>query len=96
LDLGTIANIAEVSVNGKDCGTLWTYPYKVDISDALKKGKNTIVIKITNTWANRLMGDQKLDKKDRLTWTTAPFRLEGEPLLKAGLIGPVTIVKEKK
>lgn len=95
LDLGTIANIAEVSINGKDCGTLWTFPYKVDISEALKKGKNTVVIKITNTWANRLIGDQKLPKEERLTWTTAPFRLEGEPLLKAGLLGPVTIVKEK-
>ncbi|WP_281337050.1 glycosyl hydrolase [Flavobacterium eburneipallidum] len=95
LDLGTIANIAEVSINGKDCGTLWTFPYKVAISDALKKGKNTIVVKITNTWANRLIGDQKLPKEEKLTWTTAPFRLEGEPLLKAGLLGPVSIVKEK-
>jgi hypothetical protein len=96
LDLGVIANIAEVSVNGKDCGTLWTFPYKVDVSDALKKGKNTIIIKITNTWANRLIGDQKLPKEEKLTWTTAPFRLEGNPLLKAGLLWPVTIVKEKK
>ncbi|POY39487.1 DNA-binding protein [Flavobacterium alvei] len=95
LDLGTIANIAEVSINGKDCGTLWTFPYKVDVSNALKKGKNTIIIKITNTWANRLIGDQKLPKEERLTWTTAPFRLEGNSLLKAGLLGPVTIVKEK-
>jgi hypothetical protein len=95
LDLGTIANIAEVSVNGKDCGTLWTYPYKVAVSEALKKGKNTIVIKITNTWANRLTGDQKLPTAERLTETTAPFRLEGKELLHAGLLGPVTIVKEK-
>lgn len=95
LDLGTIANMAEVSINGKDCGTLWTFPYKVAISEALKKGKNTIVIKVTNTWANRLIGDEKLPKEQRLTWTNAPFRLEGNPLLKAGLLGPVTIVKEK-
>ena len=45
--------------------------------------KNTIEIKITNTWANRLIGDQMLPEKERLTWTTAPFRLEGNPLLKA-------------
>ncbi|MEN2398981.1 glycosyl hydrolase [Flavobacterium sp. MC2016-06] len=95
LDLGTIANIAEVSINGKDCGTIWTFPYRTNISDALQKGKNTIIIKVTNTWANRLMGDQKLPKEERLTWTTAPFRLDGEPLLKAGLLGPITIVKEK-
>ncbi|KQB39950.1 glycosyl hydrolase [Flavobacterium aquidurense] len=96
LDLGTIANIAEVIINGKDCGTLWTFPYKVDVSEALKKGKNTIEIKITNTWANRLIGDEKLPKEERLTWTTAPFRLEGEQLLKAGLLGPVVLVKEVK
>jgi hypothetical protein len=96
LDLGRIANIAEVSINGKDCGTLWTYPYRVPIAAGLKKGKNTLVIKITNTWANRLTGDQKLPKEARLTWTTAPFRLEAKELLPAGLLGPVTIVKEKK
>lgn len=95
LDLGEIANIAEISINGKECGTLWTFPYKTAISHALQKGKNTIIIKITNTWANRLIGDQKLPKEERLTRTTAPYRLEGNPLLKAGLLGPVTIVKEK-
>jgi hypothetical protein len=96
LDLGTIANIAEVNINGKDCGTLWTFPYKINISQALKKGQNTLTIKITNSWANRLIGDQKLPKEERFTWSTAPFRLEGKELLKAGLLGPVTIIKEKK
>ena len=96
LDLGTISNIAEVTVNGINCGTIWTFPYKADISEALKKGKNSIEIKITNTWANRLIGDEKLPKEERLTWTTATFRLQEGILLKAGLLGPVTIVKEKK
>ena len=96
LDLGTIANLAEVTVNGINCGTIWTFPYKADISEALKKGKNSIEIKITNTWANRLIGDEKLPKEERLTWTTAPFRLQEGILLKAGLLGPVTILKKKK
>jgi len=95
LDLGTIANIAEVTINGINCGTIWTFPYRADISEALKKGKNNIEIKITNTWANRLIGDEKLPKEERLTWTTAPFRLQEGIVLKAGLLGPVTIVKEK-
>jgi len=96
LDLGTIANLAEVTINGINCGTIWTFPYKAEISGVLKKGKNTIEIKITNTWANRLIGDEKLPKEQRLTWTTAPFRLQEGILLKAGLLGPVTIIKEKK
>ncbi|WP_163399564.1 glycosyl hydrolase [Flavobacterium fluviatile] len=95
IDLGEIANIAEVKINGIDCGTIWTFPYQTQITSALKKGNNTIEIKVTNTWANRLMGDQKLPEKERLTWTLARYRLEGKPLLKAGLLGPVTILKEK-
>ncbi|KDN56506.1 glycosyl hydrolase [Flavobacterium seoulense] len=96
LNLGSIANLAEVTVNDIDCGTIWTFPYRADISKALKKGKNKIIIKVTNTWANRLIGDQKLPEKERLTWTTAPYRLvESENLLKAGLLGPVTLEKEK-
>ena len=94
LDFEDINNLAEVILNGKNCGTIWTFPYRVNISEALKKGENTLEIKVTNTWANRLMGDQKLPEKDRLTWTTAPYRLEGNPLLKAGLLGKITIKKE--
>ncbi|MGS2761105.1 glycosyl hydrolase [Sinomicrobium sp. M5D2P9] len=91
LNLGDVANIAEVSLNNTDCGTIWTYPHRVFIGEALQKGENKLVIKITNTWANRLIGDQKLPASERLTNTTAPFRLEDTPLLKAGLLGPVVI-----
>ncbi|MEQ7799491.1 glycosyl hydrolase [Pedobacter sp. ASV1-7] len=91
LDLGKIADIASVKVNGVDCGTVWTPPYRVDISKALKAGKNQLTIEVSNTWANRLIGDQRLPENKRITKTTAPYRLEGKPLLKAGLLGPVSI-----
>lgn len=96
LNFEEINNMAEVTLNGKPCGIIWTFPYRINISEALKKGENRLEIKVTNTWANRLMGDQNLPEKDRLTWTTAPYRLEGNPLLKAGLLGVVTIKKETK
>jgi len=93
LDLGNVANIAEVKVNGVPCGIVWTPPYRVDISKALKKGNNEISIEVSNTWANRLIGDHRLPENKRVTWTTAPYKLslEGKPLLEAGLLGPVTI-----
>ena len=91
-----INNIAAINLNGKDVGVIWTFPYRINISDAIKKGKNTLVVKVTNTWANRLIGDQKLPEEKRLTWTTAPYRLEGNALLKAGLLGSVTIEEESK
>ncbi|TCC99334.1 glycosyl hydrolase [Pedobacter hiemivivus] len=91
LDLGAVANIADVKVNNISCGIVWTPPYRVEISKALRNGNNQISIELSNTWANRLIGDQRLPENKRITKTTAPYRLEGKPLLKAGLLGPVTI-----
>jgi biotin operon repressor len=91
LSIAGIANIATIKINGKICGTLWTPPYRIDISSALKPGINTIEIEVANTWANRLMGDNLLPEKERITWTTAPFRLKDKPLLKAGLLGEVRV-----
>jgi hypothetical protein len=95
LDVGEVANIATVYVNGVNCGVAWTAPYRVDITNALREGSNDVKIEVTNTWANRLIGDQFLPAEKRITWTTAPFRLKGKPLLKAGLLGPVTLNIEK-
>jgi hypothetical protein len=91
LDLGTVANLAEVRVNGQPCGIAWTPPYRLDITKALKKGDNQLEISITNTWANRLIGDQALPADQRQTWTPAPSPAAGKPLLPAGLLGPVRI-----
>lgn len=95
LDLGIFSSIAEVKINGINCGTLWTAPYRLEISKAIKKGENQITIEVTNTWANRLIGDNKLPENKRMTKTTAPFRLEGKPLNPAGLLGPVVIQVEE-
>ncbi|WP_282147941.1 glycosyl hydrolase [Algibacter lectus] len=62
LDLGEVAVIAEVKLNGKELGTLWKPPFKIDIKEALKKGKNTLEIKVTNLWPNRLIGDAQYPK----------------------------------
>ena len=81
-----------MKVNGINCGTLWTPPYQIDITKALKSGKNTIEIEVANTWHNRLIGDNLLTPDKRLTWTTAPFRLKDKPLLPAGLVGEVKLI----
>jgi hypothetical protein len=91
LDLGRVENIAEVFVNGISYGVAWTPPYRVEITKALKNGENELTIEVTNTWANRLIGDYHLPGEKRITNTTAPYRLAGKSLLPAGLLGPVTI-----
>ncbi len=91
LDLGKVYNLAEVKVNGINCGVSWTNPYRIDISKALKEGTNKLEIAVTNTWANRLIGDHRLPENEKLTWTTCAYRLEGQDLLPAGLLGPVAV-----
>ncbi|TZF82844.1 DNA-binding protein [Pedobacter sp. BS3] len=94
LDVGKVANLAEVYVNGINCGVAWTAPYRVNISKALKPGTNEIKIEVTNTWANRLTGDAELPENKRITWTVkSPVEMKGRPLLPAGLLGPVNIVQ---
>ena len=95
LELNGLHNIATVKVNGKECGIVWTAPFQIDITKALKTGINQLEIEVTNTWRNRLLGDQQLPEEERLTWTTAPdFYLDDLELLPAGLLGPVNVIMQ--
>ncbi len=60
LDLGTVKNFAEVSLNGRDFGVLWKPPFRVNLTAAAQPGTNHLVIKVTNLWPNRLIGDEQL------------------------------------
>jgi hypothetical protein len=59
LDLGKVHALAEVWLNGKNFGVVWTAPWRVDISSAVKAKRNKLEIKVTNVWANRLIGDEQ-------------------------------------
>lgn len=49
LDLGRVRGVADVTVNGKSCGTRLWHPYRFDISQAATPGENTIEIRAFNT-----------------------------------------------
>jgi hypothetical protein len=57
LDLGRVEVIADVKLNDQDLGILWKPPYRIDITDVARAGKNRIEISVTNLWPNRLIGD---------------------------------------
>jgi hypothetical protein len=92
LELESVNNIASIRINDIPCGTLWTPPYRSDISKAIKNGENKVEIEVANTWHNRLIGDNLLPPEKRVTSTTAPFRLKDKPLLPAGLVGNIRII----
>jgi hypothetical protein len=100
LDLGDVKELAEVSVNGKPVGILWTPPFRADVTGALTSGLNRLEVKVTNLWTNRMIGDQELPPEKRYTFSTydpydktSPFgrRMGESPPLVSGLLGPVTL-----
>lgn len=95
LDLGDVKNMARVFLNGHDLGVVWTAPFHVDLSPALRKGVNDLRIEVVNLWPNRLIGDAKLPPDQRLTRTNISKFDQGEhALLPSGLLGPVRLELE--
>lgn len=67
LDLGKVAIMAAVKLNGKDLGTLWKAPYSVDITHAIKAGENVLEIRVVNLLINRMIGDEFLPEDSERT-----------------------------
>lgn len=58
LNLVDVSVAAKVLLNGKELPVLWKSPFKIDISKSAKEGENELKIEVTNTWTNRLIGDE--------------------------------------
>jgi len=94
LSLGRVAVLADVKLNGRDLGAVWKEPYALDITGALRAGKNALEIRVENLWVNRLIADSALPPEKRLTWVTWNPYHPGDALLPSGLLGPVTILTD--
>ena len=55
-----VGEIAEVRINGVECGIAWAPPYRVDISAATRSGPNDVRITVHNTAANALAADEHI------------------------------------
>jgi hypothetical protein len=93
IDLGEVKNLAEVSVNGKPLGIVWKTPYRVDVTDVLKPGANTVEIKVTNPWVNRIIGDRQPNVTKTYTFTSPKFYKADSKLVPSGLLGPVQVIR---
>lgn len=76
VSLGEVKNLASIRVNGMSFPVMWKAPFMIDISPAVKKGKNTIIVEVTNLWPNRMIGDEQEPDdilwSDPLTYSFAP------------------------
>ncbi len=90
LDLGAVKSLAQVRLNGKDLGVVWTAPWRVERHGALRPAGNRLEIDVVNLWPNRIIGDAALSPEQRYTKTNVSYPKD-QPLLSSGLIGPVTL-----
>ena len=96
LELDEVKVIATVFLNHQEVGTMWTRPWKIDISDYLQDGKNELLIKVSNTWNNQVYTDSKLADSLRASYISQPYNFgQNAPLHSAGLIGSATIIQQK-
>jgi hypothetical protein len=94
LDLGTVKDLAEVRLNGKRLGVIWTAPWRIDIRGAVKEQGNELEIDVVNQWPNRLIGDSRLPADKQLTKSNYKLKLD-DPLVPSGLLGPVALQVEE-
>ncbi len=99
MDLGEVYDVAEILVNGKSAGILWTKPYQLNVQDLVKEGENKLEVKITNLWINRLTGDIDLPEGEKFCKTNVPAVTDPDTgygdltwrIQTSGLLGPVNI-----
>jgi len=91
LTLTDLREICTVRVNGKIAGTIWAMPYRLDITDSLAQGKNSLELDVTNLWPNRIIGDVQPSATHHYTQTNIRKYRADSPLLPSGLIGPVKL-----
>ena len=88
LDLGEVKVIAEVRINGKDIGILWSKPFRIEVSRALQPGSNKLEIDVTNLWVNRLIGDEQYP--DDCDWSDENYLNRWPDWLKNGQPRPAS------
>jgi len=97
LDLGKTCQSARVRLNGRDLGTVFTAPFRINV-DNLKRRGNVLEVEVTNVSANRIrdLDQRHVNWKNfrDINFVNINYRLFDAstwPLTDSGLLGPVTL-----
>lgn len=80
LALGTVHDMARVTLNGKDLGVVWCAPWRIELTGALKAGDNQFTIEVANRWPNRMVGDMQPADANAREVQPPPGFLGGKPI----------------
>jgi Glycosyl hydrolases family 2, sugar binding domain. len=86
IDLGKVYHTAEIYLNEKKVGICLWLPFRLDISDFLKNGRNSIRIVVTPAERNRYLGEM-VQENPKYT----QYKGQENTIMPAGLVGPVVI-----
>ncbi|MCH2173696.1 hypothetical protein MK489_23205 [Myxococcota bacterium] len=90
LDLGVVHSTAEVIVNEGPSETLLFKPHRVDVTNAIRQGRNRLKIEVTPPTLNGLIG------RAREGESALAHLAEGREPMAAGLIGPVRLLQVER
>ena len=101
IDLGTVHETAEVTLNGKPLGAAWKSPRRLDCGAALSTGRNELKVEVANLWIHQMLTRpappewKEVDETFGIRWgrygETKP-----ESVPPSGLLGPVRLVPWKR
>jgi hypothetical protein len=80
-------------MNGKSLRIIWKQPYRVDVTSALKPGRNKLKVIVTDGWANRIIGDRQPNVTKTYTFTSPKFYNAKSQLWSSALLGPMQIIQ---
>jgi hypothetical protein len=96
LDLGTVHETAQASLNGQDLGAAWKGLRRVRCGSALRPGSNRVVVEVANLWIHHMAARPTPDWRDveetyGIRWGRYG-EVKPEKMPPAGLLGPVRLV----
>jgi hypothetical protein len=86
-----VGDLAAVRVNGVDCGVAWTHPFELDVTAAIRPGRNTVEVDVANAWTNRLIAEAASPTGEVFAPVAAVYRPDA-PRVPSGLSGPVRLL----
>jgi hypothetical protein len=92
-----IREAAVIEVNGQRMGSLWTPPYRIEITSAVKPGENVVRVTVGNTAMNHMAGRPLPDYRLlnlRYGERFVPQDMKGVRVLPSGLTAPVKLIFE--
>jgi alpha-L-rhamnosidase len=91
LDVADVGDLARVRVNGVECATVWTSPFRAEVTGALRAGVNEVELHVANAWMNRLITEATNPTGEVFAPVAGVYSADA-PVRASGLTGPVRLL----